>query len=568
MKLTRYLSTLILGAAFGVALTGCEKDGDIIYMSKFDATEVETSNTDIVLDADQLDALALSIYWNENGSITLTDLNVKAPDNAVTNVLQFSTTSDFSSVVEETMGEGVYYKQYTVEELNSIASRLGLEGGVKQNVYIRIVSSVAVNIDSKYSNVLTISLTPYKIDMTIGYVLDAGQVLTSATLYSENSDGIYVGFIGASTWYNWYMREGNNTIWGNENVNWTPFLMGNSTTDTGCGNFWYPGVAGCYYTIVNTQTFEWSALLVESLSLSGDVNGDMEYDRKSNVWTYTFNAAAAGTVNVTVSGNGKQYNVSTGTDDDAAIATSVGFSQAGSKLAFGTTASAIAVDVQAGENTLVLDLSNSMEWTLATGDAPAPADPVAPVLYLSGVYGEWTFDWYVSLYNEDHLCYGAVLPVDSEWGYRIYPEADNWGDYYTMEEGDGYAGTLVYGGEGNVAAPDAGLYLVDMSLSSLTYTLTAVEKVCYTGLNDDWGMYEMTATDTPGVYTATVTKSANTPWGVKILLNDSWDLYFGGNGTAGQLALYHDGFEGDNDLENGTYTLTVDLAKCTYSYSE
>jgi hypothetical protein len=52
---------------------------------------------------------------------------------------------------------------------------------------------------------------------------------------------------------------------------------------------------------------------------------------------------------------------------------------------------------------------------------------------------------------------------------------------------------------------------------------------------------------------------------VKILINESWNLYFGGG--SGTLRLYHDGFDGDNDLANGTYVLTVDLIKGTYNYS-
>jgi hypothetical protein len=76
----------------------------------------------------------------------------------------------------------------------------------------------------------------------------------------------------------------------------------------------------------------------------------------------------------------------------------------------------------------------------------------------------------------------------------------------------------------------------------------------------------MQATSTPGVYQATVEKTANTPWGVKVLINGSWDLAFGGG--SGVLRLYKDGFDGDNDLANGTYTLTVDLCKGTYSYSK
>ena len=39
------------------------------------------------------------------------------------------------------------------------------------------------------------------------------------------------------------------------------------------------------------------------------------------------------------------------------------------------------------------------------------------------------------------------------------------------------------------------------------------------------------------------------------------------SGGSGTLRLYQDGFDGDNDLENGTYTLRVDLANATYSYT-
>ena len=75
----------------------------------------------------------------------------------------------------------------------------------------------------------------------------------------------------------------------------------------------------------------------------------------------------------------------------------------------------------------------------------------------------------------------------------------------------------------------------------------------------------MTATETPGVYTAIVEKIAETPWGVKILINESWDVCFGGGD--GQLIYGQDGFDGDNELANGSYLLTVDLVNSTYSYS-
>ena len=569
MRFTRYTLKLAAGALL-LSASACSNDGDTIYSNGMDQALLQSAGGDIVLDKDHLGALALTVYWNENGNITLSDPRVAAPDYAVTNTVQFSATDDFSQIVEETMNDGVYYRQFTVGELNSIVSRLGFEGGVKRTLYIRVKSSLSANVEPKYSNIITANVTPYTIDMTVGFILDASQNDTGNSLWSPASDGVYSGFVGAAAWANWWLREGNNTVWGNDGVTGTAFVLGNSTTGLDIWNFWYPGVAGCYYTVVDTKINEWSALLIPELNLGGDISGSMAYDRKTNKWTYTFTSAAARTLNVTLSGTGKLYNATTGTDDAAAIDTPVAFSGQADALTFGSSSGTIAVDVPVGETTLVLDLTNPRAWTLAAGEgAPEPVEEAATRLYLSGVYGDWTFDWYVNLYNEDELCYGAVLPVNSEWGYRIYKEIDGWDDYYTMVAGgNGYEGSLQVGGEGNIYAPDAGLYLFDISLSNMTYRLTSVTKVSYTGLNDDWNLYEMTATDTPCVYTAQVTKSANTPWGVKIVLNDNWDLYFGGNGTPGELALYRDGFEGDNDLANGTYTLTVDLAKGTYSYSK
>ena len=72
----------------------------------------------------------------------------------------------------------------------------------------------------------------------------------------------------------------------------------------------------------------------------------------------------------------------------------------------------------------------------------------------------------------------------------------------------------------------------------------------------------------PGVYSAQVTATGDTPWGVQILLNGSWDYWFG---------TYSDGSLRWSKKEDGnpvgweigkTYTLTVDLCKCTYSLTE
>lgn len=556
------LAVMLLGAQ------GCDKDGDTIYTDGPDRAEVSGVASDIVLDKDHLQSLALTIYWNENGKISLSDPLVAAPEGAASNTVQFSADPEFVSVVDDNVESGVYYRQYTCEALNNLVGRLGLEGGVKGTVYIRVKTVLGANIDPKYSDVHTITVTPYFIDMSIGFVLDASQNDTGRTLWSPASDGIYSGFIGAGSWENWWLREGNNTVWGNDGVTGTAFVMGNNTTGLDVWNFWYPSPSGCYYTVVNTRTNEWSALYIGELTLGGDLSGAMTYDRKANKWTYTFDATP-GTLSVTLSATGKQYNTATGTDDAAAVDTPVGFGGVAGNVSFGSAAQAISVDVAAaGETTLTLDLSDPRGWTLTAGAGSAgPVETVPPMIYLSGVQPDWDFSNYLKLYNEDNRTYGGALQVNSEWGYRIYTEAEAWDNYWTMVDGGtAFSGQLVNNGEGNIAAPEAGFYLFDVNMGDLTYKLTPITKVSYTGLNDDWSLTEMTATGEPGVYTAQFEKTANTPWGVKIVLNDNWDLFFGGNGTPGELVLYRDGFEGDNELANGTHTLTVDLSKGTYSY--
>lgn len=567
MNFNKYIAAAGL-AAMLLGAQSCDKDGDTIYTDGPDRAEISGVASDIVLDKDHLQSLALTIYWNENGRISLSDPLVAAPEGAASNTVQFSTDPEFASVVDDNVESGVYYRQYTCEALNNLVGRLGLEGGVKGTVYIRIKTVLGANIDPKYSDVQTVSVTPYFIDMSMGFVLDASQNDTGRTLWSPASDGIYSGFIGAGSWENWWLREGNNTVWGNDGVTGTAFVMGNNTTGLDVWNFWYPSPSGCYYTVVNTRNNEWSALYIGELTLGGDLSGAMTYDRKANKWTYTFDATP-GTISVTLSGTGKQYNTATGTDDAAAADTPVGFGGTAGNLTFGNAAQPVSVEVgAAGETTLTLDLSDPRGWTLtAEAGSGGPVETVPPMIYLSGVQPEWDFSNYLKLYNEDNRTYGGALQVNSEWGYRIYTEAEAWDNYWTMVDGGtAFSGQLVNNGEGNIAAPEPGFYLFDVNMGDLTYKLTPITKVSYTGLNDDWSLTEMTATDVPGVYTATFEKTANTPWGVKIVLNDNWDLFFGGNGTPGELALYRDGFEGDNELANGTHTLTVDLSKGTYSY--
>jgi hypothetical protein len=98
-----------------------------------------------------------------------------------------------------------------------------------------------------------------------------------------------------------------------------------------------------------------------------------------------------------------------------------------------------------------------------------------------------------------------------------------------------------------------------MYKKALTYKLTPISSVSYSGLDDDWTLHTMTPTETVGVYSAQVTIAGPSPWGFQIILNENWDLKFGGSN--GELILYGGNLTNDASLSAGTYTLTVDVCK-------
>lgn len=573
-KMSKYMKQLDIQTLKGFILllvvvlgfSACEKDEDKVYLSSLEAGELIATTSSVVLSQATSADIVLSLAWTKD-ALQISDPSLK-PTDLITQTLQASLSADFSGTVS-TSTESSLSKAYTGSELNTLAKNIGATADVANTVYFRIAAQTGSNMEPVYSNTLSVSVTPYTIDMSIGYILSTDKVETGATLYSANSDGIYLGFMGATSWYNFYLKEGDGTVWGNDGEEGTAFLMSSESSQW---NYWFPGLGGCYYVNINTNTKLWTALYIPALTVSGDIAGELTFDRPNVKWTYVFTAAEAGDATIQIAGTGSQYDYDTGTDDAAAVPTPVAFAQNGTDLTLGDAAGNITVNIpSAGECTLTLDLSNPKQWTATvTSGAPQEEEEANPFVYLPGVDdgltgGSWTFDNYLRLYDEDNLSYAGVANVNSLWGYQIAIELDNWSDYYGMSEGDANAGTLAFQGA-NLPAPETqGLYFLNVSLKNLTYTLTAVSEVYYAGFNDNWDLMAMTATETPGVYTAPVEITGETPWGFQILLDANWTTKLGG--SDGVLL-----FQGNSSVTNipcdktaGSYILTVDLIKGTYT---
>lgn len=555
---------------FGITSLGllsCNSDIEPVYVLPSDEIALEGASGEVILTPGNPQALAMTIYWSGNGLLALNDTLLQAPINAAEETIQLSRDEQFSNTIDLSVEKGTRSRQFLCEELNSLLGRLGYNAEEKAPLYIRIRSVLAANIDPSYSTTVKVMVQSYRIHLILGTVLDKDWNETAMQLASPDENGIYQGFMGVNGWTNWWFREANNIVWGNLGEAGKTFYASSADEHW---NFWFPDPAGCYFTTLNTQEGWWSALHIENLSVDGDVTGEMVYNQKANQWTLPVNLPAAATVTITVSGKGKLYNRET-TDMGPAIEQNVAFGGNSGSLVFGEAGSNISLNLPAGETMLVLDLSNPLELKIEAGEA-APEPEAEPLLYLSGVVNWDGFDDFLTLYDEDALAYGGAHWVDSEWGYRVYPQAD-WAAAYKAADGaTPLNGSLIFAeSDGNIPAPEQGLYVMDFRMKDLTYQLTKIETVTFTGLNDDWSEHAMVqASDNPEIFTAEFVKEKETPWGVKVLINNDWGLFFGGaNGT---LMLGHSdattGFDGDNDLTIGeTYILTVDFGKQTYSYS-
>ena len=520
-----------------------------------------TCSGDAVLLRENNSSLALTLNWTSNNNIGTTGSAV-APKNATVNIVQFSAADNFETCYEYLTDKGSTSAQFTVEALNTIAVRLGMEGGVKAPLYVRVSSTLGTSF-SVSSNTVSLYVTPYSVDLSIAHILNSSHEDTGATL-KATSAGVYEGFMGVGGWYNWFLLESSGTEWGNLGQDGYPFYI---STASDKWNMWFPGMAGCYYTIVDTKKAEWSALYIPSLSISGDISGEMTFDKGGNRWLYTWTASSAGEVNVTIGGSGKQYGVTTGTDDDAAADVTVGFGGSASAVTFGSSASSIAVSVEAaGEVTLVLDLT-AMTLGFETGGVAPVAVPGK--LYAVGVDDGWTgadwnFDNYLILYDEDNLSYAGGCNVNSLWGYRYYTEEGSWDNFYGWTEGDALAGKLELANSANIPAPETGMYLMTVSLKALEYANIPVTDVFIAGVGRDtgWELLAMDAGDVAGQYSLSLLVEDKTPWGFKIYIND-WEHFFGG--SDGNLVYNADGCPVDDSYIGTTCLFTVDLCKGTYS---
>lgn len=345
------------------ALVSCDESGDKIYLDGFEASGLMASASDVVLSVDNSKDVVLSLAW-QNPTLLSSDETKSAGNGVLKTYLQASASENFASVKEYTVT--ALSKAFTGADLNAAAKDLGLTPDVSSSLYFRIKSQMGSNLDSLYSNVCQVKVTPYLIDMSYINILNENKEQVLTKLYSPNSDGIYSGYMNASSWFHIWGKENDGSIWGNVGQEGHVYEMDNSES---AWNFWFPGQTGIYYTVLDTKAKDFKPTYIKSMQLNGE---DMTYDAPNYAWIKVITTTADNTP-VSIVATGAEYSKATGTDDAAAAVKTMNYTLADGKMTDAATAGSVNID-KAGTYTITVKVGehSQLEYTIVEGDQTSP----------------------------------------------------------------------------------------------------------------------------------------------------------------------------------------------------
>lgn len=394
------------------ALVSCDESGDKIYLDGFKASNLMASASDVKLSVDNSKDIVLSMAW-QNPTLLSSDDTKPAGNVTLLTYLQASASEDFETVKEYTVSN--LSKAFVGTDLNAVAKDLGLTPGESAPLYFRIKSQMGANMDAAYSNVCQVNVTPYLIDMSYINILDKDKDNVLTHLYSPASDGIYTGYMNASAWFNFYGKENDGTVWGNSATDGT-FAIDNTES---AWNFWFPGVAGIYYTVIDTKAKEWKATLLKTVKLNGE---DMTYDAPNYAWVKVVTTTADNSP-ITIAATGAEYSKATDTDDAAAVAKTLNYTLADGKMTDSDAAGSVNIS-KAGTYTITVKVGEKSELTysIESGDNSTPEPEASNTL---------------CMFTKDGSSLLAVMTKVSDGVYTCKYKPSAWENFRFIFVGDG-----------------------------------------------------------------------------------------------------------------------------------
>ncbi len=189
-KLTKFLA---FGGIGLLMLSACKKDGALVTSNGGKPGALTASTNTPVLDKAKLTDATPVI----NFTFTAPNYGFSA---AVTNTLQIDAAGDnWAHPMSVTLNTKVLSQSYSTADFNALLLKLNLTGGVSAQVNVRIMHSISATIAPIYSNVVSLTVTPFNLTSWI-YVAGAFEGWTVPgpgvdSLLSTTSNGIYTGII-------------------------------------------------------------------------------------------------------------------------------------------------------------------------------------------------------------------------------------------------------------------------------------------------------------------------------------------------------------------------------------
>lgn len=390
------------------ALVSCDESGDKIYLDGFKASDLMASASDVKLSVDNSKDVVLSLAW-QNPTLLSSDETKPAGSGVLKTYLQVSASENFTSEKEYTVTD--LSKAFTGADLNAAAKDLGLSPDVGSPLYFRIKSQMGDNLDAAYSNVCQVKVTPYLIDMSYINILNEkkDQVLTK--LYSPNSDGVYSGYMNASSWFHIWGKENDGTIWGNVGQDNHVYEMDNTES---AWNIWFPGQTGIYYTVLDTKAKELKPTYIKAMQLNGE---DMTYDAPNYAWTKVITTTADNTP-VSIVATGAEYSKATGTEDAAAVEKTLNYTLADGKMTDSENAGSVNIPT-AGTYTITVKVGDKSDlaYSIVSGDQTTPKPTISNTI---GMFSKDGSTLYATFTKVSEGVYTCTYDLSNLYDMRFY----------------------------------------------------------------------------------------------------------------------------------------------------
>ena len=296
-----------------ISFNSCETEDDVIFTTQDSNAAVVTlpdNGTAIVLDINNQMATATTVVWNE------ADYSVPT---AVSYTVQLALSGTDFDIPVDAGATTNNFMVWTNEQLNDVTvDNLGLAPFTAANVDLRVKSTIGDGAEAAYSNVVTLSITPYTTALPRMAVAGNHQGWNPSDLEVDFVPYVAASAFGASDFEGYVYLDGgfkfveSNAVgvfeWGNkdwgDDGSFSGALISDGETDLSAGAGYYyikantdPNDDGSEPGSYNIESTNW-AITGSATPLGWPDNGiqdqDMTYNATTKKWEIMINLDASG----------------------------------------------------------------------------------------------------------------------------------------------------------------------------------------------------------------------------------------------------------------------------------